>query len=67
MKDKHTKIQLKQLLKKGYSEVELVHMRIAPKHLLDLAIEEFKTEQRLNAQTLSTQHNQASFAMRLAY
>lgn len=67
MKDKQTKIQLKQLLKQGYSELELIHMRIAPTHILDLAIEEFKTEQRLNAQTLNIQHNQANFAMRLAY
>ncbi len=65
MNDHHLKTQLKQLLKRGYSEIDVRNLAIAPKNLVDQAITEFNADQRLNEQTIRIQHNQASFAMRL--
>lgn len=65
MTDNNLKTQLKQLLKRGYSEIDVRNLAIAPLHLVDQAITEFHAEQRLLEQNLQIQHNQASFAMRL--
>ena len=65
MTENIVKAQLKQLLKRGYSEIDVANLAVAPKHLLDQAIAEFHAEQRLSEETLKTQHNQASYAMRL--
>ena len=65
MTDNNLKTQLKQLLNRGYSEIDVLNLGIAPKHLVDQAIAEYSADQRLHDQTLRTQHNQASFAMRL--
>ncbi|WP_067862595.1 hypothetical protein [Neptuniibacter marinus] len=65
MTENTLKTQLKQLLNRGYSEIDVLNLGIAPKHLIDQAISEYKADQRIQDQTLSTQHNQASFAMRL--
>ncbi|WP_299180010.1 hypothetical protein [uncultured Neptuniibacter sp.] len=59
------KTQLKQLLKRGYSEHDVRNLAIAPKQVIDQAINEFHAEQRVHDHTLQIQHNQASFAMRL--
>ncbi|WP_286240212.1 hypothetical protein [Neptuniibacter halophilus] len=59
------KAQLKQLLKRGYSEIDVRNLAVAPKHLVDQAIAEYNADQKFNQQTLRVQHNQASFAMRL--
>jgi len=65
MHDNNLKTQLKQLLNRGYSEIDVRNLSIAPKHLVDQAIAEFNADLRMQQQTLQTQHNQASFAMRL--
>lgn len=65
MTENTVKTQLKQLLKRGYSEIDVRNLAIAPKHLVDQAITEFNTDQRCSDHTLRIQHNQASFAMRL--
>jgi hypothetical protein len=65
MTENMLKTQLKQLLKRGYSEIDVLNLAIAPKHLVDQAISEFKADQRCIEHTLSIQHHQASFAMRL--
>ena len=65
MTENNLKAQLKQLLKRGYSELDVVNMSIAPKAIVDQAIAEFKADQNLAQKTLKTQHNQASYAMRL--
>lgn len=65
MTDHALKLQLKQLLKQGYSELDLIQLDMAPEHLLKVAMEEFAAEERSTSQVLNSQHNQASFAMRL--
>lgn len=65
MTETNLKTQLKQLLKRGYSEIDVRNLAIAPKHLVEQAIAEFHADQRIADQTLRIQHNQASFAMRL--
>ncbi len=65
MTENNLKAQLKQLLKRGYSEIDVRNLAIAPKNLVDQAIAEFHADQRMNDHTLQIQHNQASFAMRL--
>lgn len=65
MTETNLKTQLKQLLKRGYSEIDVRNLAIAPKHLVDQAIAEFHADQNIADQALRVQHNQASFAMRL--
>lgn len=65
MRESNLKTQLKQLLNRGYSEIDVVNLAIAPKHIVDQAIHEYNAELRIQAQTLRTQHNQANFAMQL--
>ena len=65
MTEDHLKTQLKQLLKRGYSEIDVVNMSIAPKTIVDQAIAEFSSEQNIAEKNLEVQHNQASYAMRL--
>ena len=67
MTNDHLKTQLKQLLKQGHSEIELIHLSRSSRMTLDSALEEHRSEQKLTQQTLCTQHNQANFAMQLAY
>ncbi|PIE23181.1 MAG: hypothetical protein CSA60_04560 [Neptuniibacter caesariensis] len=65
MTEKNLKIQLKQLLRSGYSEVEVHSLAMAPKHTVDQIIAEFYADQRIADHTIQVQHNQANFAMRL--
>lgn len=67
MKEINLTTQLKQLLKRGYSEMEVRNLAIAPKHIVEQAITEFRAEQHIHDKTIQLQHNQASFAMRLGY
>lgn len=57
--------QLKQLLKRGYSEMDVRNLALAPKNIVDQAIAEFHAEERIHEKTIQIQHNQANFAMRL--
>lgn len=65
MTETNLKVQLKQLLKRGYSELDVRNLAIAPKHMVDQAIAEFHADQRITDHTIQVQHNQANFAMRL--
>lgn len=65
MTENNLKSQLKQLLKRGYSEVDVRNLAMAPKHIVDEAIAEFDADMMQEEQTSKVQHNQASFAMSL--
>lgn len=65
MKENNLKNQLKQLLKHGYSEMDVRNLALAPKHIIDEAIAEFDAAANHEELTAKIQHNQASFAMSL--
>lgn len=61
----HLSAQLKQLLKRGYSLDDIRRQISAPAGQLDLAIQNYLSEQSSEARTLSSQQHQAFYAMRL--
>ena len=65
MKENKLKEQLKQLLKRGYSEIDVRNLAMAPVHIVDQAIAEYKADLISEQQTSRIQHNQASLAMSL--
>lgn len=65
MTEHNLKGQLKQLLKRGYSEIDVRNLAMAPKHIVDEAVSEFDADMNHEQQTSKIQHNQASFAMSL--
>jgi len=61
----HLRGQLTQLLNRGYTIEDVRHMITAPKSLVDQVIAEYMHDSDSNQQHLSTQHNQAKYAMHL--
>lgn len=65
MTENNLKNQLKQLLKRGYSEIDVRNLAMAPAHIVDQAVTEYHSDLNFEEQTSKVQHNQASFAMSL--
>lgn len=67
MEHHHISAQLKQLLKQGYSIEDIRNLIVAPRNILDTAIQEFLNEQKSESSLIMSQQNQASYAMGLKY
>ena len=65
MEHHHVSVQLKQLLKRGYSITDAQQQLRAPRDITEAAIREVMADKHSEQKALLSQRNQASYAMRL--
>lgn len=65
MEHHHLSVQLKQLLKRGYSMLEAEKLLNSPREITEQAVRELLANKHSEQRTLHSQQQQARYAMRL--